>query len=300
MTLGSLRCLGVAFIIGCLAAPLSGTMGAQTALVHDTITAGGRVRDYYFSPADTAPMQPAPLVIFLHGGGGHATGAATRYGFSAAASGAIVVYPDGTNSHWADGRDFFRDADDVSFIRALITRLESRWRVDRARVFAVVHSNGGIMAYTLACRLPGAFAGVGTLGSALPVNDVPRCSDAKPTSIIAIHGTEDPLVLYDGGGTRGAMLGAEKNASFCARVDGCDSVPTRTELPSRDSGDSTHAVRVEFGNCTSKHAVVLYELVGAGHGWPGESAPLPESLVGPRSSAVDASKLIWEFLRGQP
>lgn len=281
-------------------AVVAGAVRAQGALVQDTVTVGGRVRQYYYSPADTASTQPAPLVIFLHGGAGNARGAAARYAFSEAARGAIVVYPEGIDHHWADGRDFFHDADDVAFVRALLARLESRWRVDRSRVFAVGHSNGGIMAYTLACRLPGAFAGVGTVGAALPKNDLPRCPSAQPVSVIAIHGSEDPLVPYDGGGQHGLLIGAEQNATFWARADGCESVPARTELPPRTASSETHATRVDFTNCKSGRAVVLYELVGGGHGWPGENAPLPESLVGPPSDAVAASQLIWEFLAAHP
>jgi polyhydroxybutyrate depolymerase len=279
---------------------LAAHAAAQAPLVRDTIAAGGRVREYYFSAADTAPPSPAPLVLFFHGGGGNARGAAARYGFSAAARGAIVVYPEGIDHHWSDGRDFFRNADDVEFTRVLLARLTKRWRIDTSRVFAVGHSNGGIMIYTLACRLPGAFAAIGTLGSALPVNDIPRCAGAKPLWVIAIHGTEDPLVPYDGGGLHGAMIGAEKNAAFWARVDGCDSMPTRTEMPRRTDSSETHATRVDFGACTRGRAVVLYELVGGGHGWPGENTPLPESLVGPASDAVNASQLIWEFLSALP
>jgi polyhydroxybutyrate depolymerase len=156
------------------------------------------------------------------------------------------------------------------------------------------------MIYTLACRLPGAFAAIGTLGSALPVNDIPRCGSAKPVSVIAIHGTEDPLVPYDGGGLHGAMIGAERNATFWARVDGCDTIPTRTDLPPSTASSETHATRVEFHGCGSGRTVVLYELVGGGHGWPGENEPLPEALVGPKSDAVAASTLIWEFLSAQP
>jgi len=288
--------MAAAIILGTIAS----AAGAQSTLARDTITAGGRVREYYFAAADTAPASPAPLVLFFHGGAGNARGAASRYAFSQAAHGAIVVYPEGIDHHWSDGRDYFRNADDVEFVRALLARLEQRWKIDRARVFAVGHSNGGIMIYTLACRLPGAFAAIGTLGSALPVNDVPRCGNAKPVSVIAIHGTEDPLVPYDGGGLHGAMLGAQKNAAFWARADGCDSMPTRTELPPAAASSATHATRIEFSACASRRSVVLYVLVGGGHGWPGENDPLPESLVGPQSDAVDASSLIWEFLLTHP
>jgi polyhydroxybutyrate depolymerase len=274
---------------------------AQSALVRDTISSGGKVREYFVAAPASDPA-PRPLVFFLHGRGYTAMGASAHQMFDAVAvpTGAIVVYPQGIDKHWNDGRDYFRDGDDVAFVRALLARLRTQRRIDSTRVFVVGWSNGGIMAYTLACRLPRTFAAVGTVGGALPVNDIPRCANATPVSVIAIHGTEDPLVYYDGGGTRGAMLGAEKNVAFWAHVDGCDSVPARTDLPPRTASSETHATRVEFGACRDGSAAILYELVGAGHGWPGESGPMPDSIVGPPSDAVDASQLIWEFLSAHP
>ena len=288
-------------ILACAALGASNA-SAQSALVRDTITVGGRVREYFVAAPGANAQRPAPLVLFLHGRGYTAPGASAHQMFDAVAvpAGAIVVYPQGIDSHWNDGRDYFRDGDDVAFVRALLARIKQRERIDTARVFVVGWSNGGIMAYTLACRLPGTFAAVGTVGGALPVNDIPRCANATPVSVIAIHGTEDPLVYYDGGGLRGAMLGAEKNAAYFARLSGCDSTPARTDLPPRTPASATHATRVEFANCRRGRAVVLYELVGAGHGWPGENGPMPDSIIGPPSDAVNASALIWEFFGSHP
>jgi polyhydroxybutyrate depolymerase len=295
----STRLAALAFNAGGL---LAVTLAAQSPLVRDTITAGGRMREYFVAAPDANAQRPAPLVLFLHGRGYTAPGASKHQMFDAVAvpAGAIVVYPQGIDNHWNDGRDYFRDGDDITFIRALLARLRARLRIDSTRVFVVGWSNGGIMAYTLACRLPGTFAAVGTVGGALPVNDLPRCANATPASVIAIHGTEDPLVYYDGGGQRGAMLGAEKNVAFWARLAGCDSTPTRTDLPPHSPSSATHATRIEFANCARGRAVVLYELVGAGHGWPGESGPMPDSIVGPPTEAVVASPLIWDFLSAHP
>ena len=280
---------------------LAAALPARAQLAHDTITAGGRLREYYLALPAAPDGRPAPLVVFLHGGGGNARGAAWRYGFDAwaLAGGAIVVYPEGVNGHWADGRDHFHDADDVAFIRALLPRLAQRHRIDSARRFVAGHSNGGIMAFTLACRMPGAFAAVGTLGAALPVNDVARCANAKPVAVIAIHGTEDPLVPYDGGGARGLLLGADANAAFWAKIDGCAAAPDSTTLRSPSPDDPTFVRRIAYAHCASGRTVLLYAIVGGGHGWPGEKGPLPEAIVGPRSEALPASQLIWDFFAGK-
>src|SRR5215472_15156303 len=98
---------------------------AQTTPALDTISAAGRVRQYLvILPARTS-SRPAPLVLFFHGRGYSAQGASARQAFDtvAAPAGAIVVYPAGIDHHWNDGRDYFNDANDVAFVRALLARL---------------------------------------------------------------------------------------------------------------------------------------------------------------------------------
>ncbi|MCD2191883.1 hypothetical protein LQ327_00575 [Actinomycetospora endophytica] len=61
-----------------------------------TMLVGGRTRSFrMYRP--TGLRAPAALVVMLHGGGGSARGAETRYGRDpvAARSGFLVAYPDG-------------------------------------------------------------------------------------------------------------------------------------------------------------------------------------------------------------
>jgi polyhydroxybutyrate depolymerase len=279
---------------------------AQTRPLPDTITVDGVVREYFvYRDPSTDTVAPAPLVLFFHGGGGTGLGAAERYGFNPAAiaGGAIVVYPSGVNHHWADGRDFYHDADDVAFVRALLRRLESRFRIDPRRVYAVGHSNGAIFANTLACRLPGVFAAIGTVGGSLASHDVARCQGAAGISVIAVHGTADPLAPYAGGSTgtkHGDILDAEVSIAHWAAVDGCRTPPTRTPRPPVVLADSTRVVRLDFPACPGGRAAVLYAIQGAGHDWPGGVTTLPEVVGGPITHQLDAGRVIWEFLAAHP
>jgi polyhydroxybutyrate depolymerase len=74
-----------------------------------SIVAGGLERTFrLYVPPSHDRTRPAPLVIALHGGGG--TGAVmeqlTAGGLNrlAAREGFVVVYPDGVERHWNDGR----------------------------------------------------------------------------------------------------------------------------------------------------------------------------------------------------
>lgn len=278
------------------------TASGQTNLVRDTVIVAGVTREYFVFAAKADTTRPSALLIVLHGGRGSARGAAERFGFNevAGSAGAIVVYPEGLDHQWNDGRDYFRGADDVAFIQAMLAALQRRMRIDRRRLFVAGHSNGGIFANTLACRLPGVFAAIGTVGGEMAANDVPRCTAAHPISVVAIHGTLDPLVPYGGGGIHGEVIAATKSATFWRTVDGCAPEPTQTTIPRLAPTDTTRAMRMEFVGCRGGRGVVLYIIQGGGHGWPGRPDPLPESIVGPRSNAVDATALIWDFLAAHP
>ncbi len=75
-----------------------------------------------------------PLVLLLHGGGGTGEGMEklTLGGFNRLADreGFVVVYPDGIEKHWNDGRglEAYRahreNIDDVGFVSALIDHLK--------------------------------------------------------------------------------------------------------------------------------------------------------------------------------
>ena len=118
----------------------------------------------------------APLIFVLHGGGGSASSMEllTRGAFNRIADreGAIVVYPEGVDRHWNDGRDLPETAareniDDVGFILALIEEVARQYSLDRGRIFSTGISNGGFMSMRLACDAAETFAAVAPVTAVL-------------------------------------------------------------------------------------------------------------------------------------
>ena len=123
-------------------------MGAQTSSAgnsYDSMVFDGRERFYLLHiPPSYDPTQPTALVIVLHGGGGNAVGASRMTGFSDEADrgGFVVVYPEGTgrlqgrlltwNSGNCCGSAMDNNVDDVGFIDALISKLETQLNIDRS------------------------------------------------------------------------------------------------------------------------------------------------------------------------
>ena len=92
----------------------------------------------------------------------------------AEARGFLYCYPDGTIAGPVGATGFWNatDAccdfgntgvDDVGYLRGVIEEIARRFAVDRKRVYLIGHSNGGFMAYRMACESADLIAGIASL-----------------------------------------------------------------------------------------------------------------------------------------
>lgn len=228
-----------------------------------TINVAGLDRSYrVYKPAGLP--RSAPLVVMLHGGFGSGRQVERAYGWDQLADTAkfVVVYPDGIGRAWNTGggccgRPGHDGVDDVGFITATVSEIGKAVGIDPARVYVTGISNGGIMAYTLACHT-GMFAAIGPDAA----TQLDPCPSPHPTSVLHIHGTGDENIRYEGGrGTGVAHIEGppvpQLNA-FWRNVDHCAQPSTTTE------GKLTKST----ADCPDKRSVVLVTVDGGGHQWP--------------------------------
>ena len=189
-------------------------------------------------PPSYQPGTPAPLVLFLEGYF-PVSGAAYAEYFHlpelAAARGAVLVVPDGTldksgfrfwNAPAGACCNFFGSrVDDLAYLAGLLAEARARLSIDPARVYVVGHSNGGFMAYALACRLSGQIAAAVVFAGAMP--DSPcDCPAAGPVSVLHIHGTADATILFEGSVLpTGPYPSALTSVADWARADNCSAAP---------------------------------------------------------------------------
>lgn len=186
--------------------------------------------------------------------------------------GFVVAYPDGFRRLWAARRLFAQGVDDIGFVSALINKLTNEHHIDPSRVYAAGISNGGFFSQRLAIELPGKIQALATVAATMPMAFAEVQSLARPVSVMLIHGTQDPLVPFEGGrvkaGARGRILSAPDSAVNRAQLNGCSTSPTVSFLPNRVE-DSTR-IRVEnWAPCLEKSEVLIYVVEGGGHTWPG-------------------------------
>ncbi|WP_343486284.1 PHB depolymerase family esterase [Allomuricauda sp. d1] len=274
-----------------------------------------RIRTYqvYF-PEERFSENALPLLFVLHGGGGDATGLIEgtfgRFNELADIHGFIVVYPEGFEKQWNDGRGanglgttWDENIDDVGFISEIVRRLQSDFTIDENYIFTSGISNGGFMSSRLLCDRSDIFKGGAIITATLPDNYLSSCNPTNPTSVIVMNGTEDPLVPYEGGQItilgqeRGLIVSTDAYMQFWANANGCESTPMVTDLP--DTEDDGTTVQVyEYPSCNGQASVQLYRIEGGGHTWPSGQELLSEVLVGRTSKEFVACDVIWDFFNG--
>ncbi len=274
------------------------------AAVH-TLVVDGVSRTYsVYMPSSYKTYVPAPILLVFHGAGSNSEAMAGLTGLDKVAerAGFLVVYPQGIDYRWHAGLDTGSAAaqvNDLGFVRALLTRLESDYSVDRQRVYATGFSNGAFFTQRLACAMTTDFAAVASVSGQMSQALSKVCKPTRPISVLLVHGTDDPIVPYDGDsvpGSRGTLLSVAATAAFWKHADACPGRGASVKLPDASPADGTHVQRETHAGCAAGTEVTLYTVKHGGHTWPDGPQYDEVSNIGKVSHALDASATIWEFL----
>jgi len=276
----------------------------------ESTVVGARTRRYLIHlPEMSKNNKPLPLVLIFHGGGSDPEGTVryTRFDSLADREGFIAAYPEGTLKQWNDGRLMAPMSDDVGFVRTLVEDLKKKYKIDPKRIYATGISNGAMMSQRLACEMSDIFAAVASVAGTLPDDLSSRCKPTRPISVLLMHGTDDPLVPYNGGsitlGSRaigGKVWSAKDTLDFWSKHDRCSEKAKTTLLADADSNDGTRISRESYSACSADTAVELLTVTGGGHTWPGGIQYLPERFIGKTSKDIDGTTVIWQFFKGHP
>ncbi len=272
--------------------------------------AGGERSFIVHLPPDFGARGPLPVLFAFHGGGGNAPGFQTYAGLVAPADarGFAVVYPNGSGRFatrlltWNAGDCCAyaqaHDVDDVGFTLAILADLSRDLPLDRTRVYATGHSNGGMMAYRLAADAATRVAAIVPVAGA----DMTRSfAPAAPVAVLHVHSVDDPRALYAGGlGPANPLTSrriehreVEAGLARWRARDGCTGEGQQTDARSVDRHT---AVLIDYAPCDTGFDVSHWKLTGAGHGWPGGGSILPERIVGPNTEVIEVAEEILRFV----
>ena len=260
---------------------------------YQSLTANGVTREYILQlPAgyDASTADPLPLIINFHGNGG----CAARYsqGLDSGASdltaiadthNVIVAYPQGMvrakgAAEWnpadAGGSDLANN--DVYFSQQLIAEISTNYAIDATRIYAVGYSNGGMMAYGLACHLGDQIAAIGIMAGIMLDG---QCDTSNYTPVIHFHGTADGALPYSGNQDYRSV--AEVMSFWVNHNQIAQTEPTTTSLNGGSVTLDTYTGGAEGSS------VMLYTIQDGGHIW------FADDIGGESPNAI-----LWRFLSG--
>lgn len=215
-----------------------------------------------------------PLLIVLHGYGGTSVVYDGWWKFGKLAETKLFFYVSLNGTVDQAGKQFWNatdsccnfdgsQVDDVGYLDAVIDDMQTKYKVDPARIYVVGHSNGGYMAYRYACDRASRVAAIASLAGAT-WKDSAKCPAGSVVSVLQVHGDADGTILYQGTGT---YPSAKATVASWASKNGCtgtlEATDTRLDLDTSLSGSETNVAR--YAGCPSTTAVELWTIEGGAH-----------------------------------
>lgn len=272
------------------------------------ITIDGMDRFYMIHvPKNYNSKTPAPLLFAIHGGGGNMKIQANNDYYKQISkseeTGSITVFPNGHSKFqsgsfatWnaghccGDARD--KNMDEIAFFKAMVKNISSQLNIDPKKIYATGMSNGGMMAYRLACEMADTFTAIAAVAG---TDNTVNCNPARAISILHIHAKDDDHVKFDGGIGKNAAP-AEKITNFKS-VDStiakwvafnkCEGAPVQVMYK-----EGSYCQR--YSKCRENVKVELCVTPTGGHSWPGGKKPRGEKDT---FQGLSANDVMWDFFR---
>ena len=233
---------------------------------------------YALPPAGWDGQSALPITVFFHGYGATAK-AMTEYrdltqAFSDA--GVLLILPDGVGKTWAHVGSPSQRRDELTFMDAVLADTRRRWPVDEKRVWASGFSQGGSMAWDIACYRGDEYTAFFPVAGAF-WRPLPQRCPGGPVNLRHIHGLSDTVVPIRGRPIAGRFHQGDVNQAMTLlrEGDGCPAEPPRIE---QQNGLSCEV----WDQCASGKELQLC-LHDGGHmmpsGWVSDAVRWAETLV---------------------
>lgn len=202
----------------------------------------------------------------------------------------IVTYPSGLNTSWNAGQSGGGSgADDVGFLMALADTLHAWYGTDNNRIYAAGFSNGGFMAFRLACEVPNRIAAIATVAGNMATALQANCQPSRAVPVLHIHGTSDFIVPYNGSS---GFLSVEAGLQHWRNINQCPTEPEIVNLPDLVPEGST-VQQIRWFPCAEGTELQHLKVINGGHTWPGYNGFMG---IGNANMDISASAEIWNFV----
>lgn len=257
----------------------------------DSIAVGDQERLFLVHvPTGYESDYPAPLVFNLHGAGSNALAQenASQWIQKADEAGFVVVAPQAIEPARVWLGVFLDDLGDpdIGFFVSMLAELQGELNIDPDRIYATGLSNGGTMSNRLGCDLSQFFAAIAPVAGAH--SGFQLCDVSEPVSVLAIHGTDDRVIPYEGNGSDVPPVRTWVEA-WAAR----NNCPPE----SAESEPYSEVIKETWSGCDGSTTVSLITVQGGGHSWLGLEFVWEEGRYATVTTATDE---IWDFFVAHP
>lgn len=291
------------FIVGFVLIVLGDATQARERISRE-VKVGWKSRTYTAYLPDTASAKSRwPVLVVFHPGLANGAFMERTAQFHRAPEGAeyVVVYPDGFRRTWNSGdccgRAKKRGIDDLGFFRAMMDDLSTLISIE-PKAFLTGFSNGAIMSYHVACKMPEHVAAIAPFASAYSGTS---CNSGN-IPIFHIHGTDDVSAPVEGGFTKiksfddkRRQVPAQQSVEFFGAQNGCSLSQTEDWYAQRLKTSCRRYKSCEGGETT------ICVVDNLGHTWPG--APAEKNalgrIFGPARTDIDGTGAILTFFNRQ-
>ena len=249
---------------------------------------------YVYVPSDYSEnISPVSVLLSLHGGDDNAESNMQYSGFNehADTDTFILIYPQGayyddkgtTGWNTEDG-----GVNDVAFIESIIDWTGDNYNVQLNEVYVAGFSNGGFMAYHLACYLSAKIAAIATVAGLMGNHTYDSCSPLHPTPLAHIHGLQDDVVSINGDAYSRPL---EDNVDITGVISYWQDYNQCTKFyqePLYENEDNIGTLN-KWTNCSNGAEINYWIISNQGHEW---NEADKDGSVG-----FDTSQTIWNFLK---
>ncbi len=266
-------------------------------IIHNNVN-----REYLlYIPEGYSENSAWPLVINLHGRGSTNLIQLGYSNFNTVADKHkfMVAYPQGlvgtvggiTGTHW--NANLGTGVDDLGFINVMLDEIYKNYGFNLSKVYAIGMSNGGFMAYTLACDLSDRVAAIASVTGGMSGESLEICTPNRAIPVMQIHGTADEVIPY--WGIDGLPPTVPDVVDFWITNNECNTMDvTEEDLPDTNLDDNSTVTLQQYNNCNQENSVLFYTINDGGHTWPGAFSV---ATLGNTNQDINASEIIWEFLK---
>ena len=232
----------------------------------------------------------SPLVFVLHGYHGDARDY-VELGMNPLAdtNGFAVCYPQGVDDrngipHW-NARLKISKTDDIGFLSALASELQTEHVLNKSKTFVCGVSNGGLMSYTLVAEKPEVFKAAASVIGTMSGHTWDHRDMIRPVPILQISGLNDEVIPFDGSMSREGGWGGAPHQdvviNFWRKIN-----ETNSEEAIKIS-DQTTAHHYKDG--VNGNEVWHYKIKEFGH-----------SIPSAREMGTNVAEVIWSFFSKFP